>query len=327
MPFPHLSIEAIRLPGFLYGPDGTILAVNDPARALAGRELAGCSVADAVRIFTPRRQDGTPLAPAELPVSIALAGEEVIEAPLAVTVANDRTLHILATASPIREDGALAGALVLWQDVTERVRADQELARYVDDLRGSREQLADVIEATGAGFYQIALDRFDGTISRRGAEILGFSTPEMPSLFEIVAEAHARMHPDDLKGVITSFMTFVETETERNEVEFRVRTPDGGWRWVHAISTSAQRDESGRVVMLAGFLFDIDERKRAEAALLRSNEELQRFAYVASHDLQSRSGQSSASPSSSIVATGAGSTRTPMSTSSSSSRAGNGCRR
>ncbi|MEN6517136.1 MAG: ATP-binding protein [Methanospirillum sp.] len=286
MPSPHLSIEAIRLPAFLYRPDGTILAVNDLAGVFAGRELAGCSAADAVRIFTHRRLDGTPLTPAELPDSRALAGEEVIEAPLAVTVADGRTLRILVTASPIREDGALAGALVLWQDVTGCTQAERELARYADDLRGSREQLGDVIEATGAGFYQIALERMEGTISRRGAEILGFATPEMPSLFEIMAEAQARMHPDDLQGVLGSFMTFVEAETERNEVEFRVRSLDGGWRWVQAISTSAKRNAAGRVVMLAGFLFDIDERKKAEAALRRSNEELQRFAYMASHDLQ-----------------------------------------
>ncbi|MEN6342709.1 MAG: ATP-binding protein, partial [Methanospirillum sp.] len=78
----------------------------------------------------------------------------------------------------------------------------------------------------------------------------------------------------------------VRAESVRTEVEFRVRARDGGWRWVHAISTSAERDETGRVIALAGFLFDIDERKKAEAALRRSNKELQRFAYVASHDLQ-----------------------------------------
>ena len=90
MPAPHLSLDAIRLPAFLYGPDGTILAANDLAEAFAGRELAGSSAADALAIFTQCRPDGTPLMPAELPVSIALAGEEVIEVPLAVTVADGR---------------------------------------------------------------------------------------------------------------------------------------------------------------------------------------------------------------------------------------------
>lgn len=39
-------------------------------------------------------------------------------------------------------------------------------------------------------------------------------------------------------------------------------------------------------VMFVGTIRDISDRKRAEEALLRSNEELERFAYLASHDLQ-----------------------------------------
>ena len=67
MPVPRLSLDVIRLPAFLYGPDGTILAANDLAEALAGRELAGSTAADALRIFTQCRPDGTPLMPASRP--------------------------------------------------------------------------------------------------------------------------------------------------------------------------------------------------------------------------------------------------------------------
>jgi PAS domain S-box-containing protein len=184
------------------------------------------------------------------------------------------------------EDGRPVRMIGTTADLTGRKRAELALARYADDLRASQDRLQGVIAATGAGYFHLSLQEGQGSISPRGAELLGFSTTEMPSLLEIAAEAQVRMHPDDMDGVIGSFLGFVEAETERQEMEFRVRTPEGGWRWVQAIGTSAERDESGRVVALAGFLFDIDERKRIEAALRRSNEELQRFAYVASHDLQ-----------------------------------------
>ena len=175
---------------------------------------------------------------------------------------------------------------VILSDITGRKQAELELARYATELRESQDQLQEIIEATGAGFFHLSLDAVNGMVSRRGAEILGFPAHEMPSLLGIATEAQQRVHPDDLPGLLASFVAFVETVSERTEMEFRVRTPGGGWRWVHAISTSARRDESGRVVELAGFLFDIDKRKRAEVALQRSNQELQRFAYVASHDLQ-----------------------------------------
>jgi len=44
--------------------------------------------------------------------------------------------------------------------------------------------------------------------------------------------------------------------------------------------------DNGRVTGILGSARDITDRKRAEEALARSNEELQQFAYVASHDLQ-----------------------------------------
>ncbi len=204
-----------------------------------------------------------------------------------VTLPSGERLWVQFKGRGVPDDrGGLARVIGVLIDVTARKEAELALARYADDLRASQDQLRDVIEATGAGYFHLSLDADRGTVSRRGAEILGFGAEEMPSLLGIVAEAQARVHPDDLAGLLDSFLTFIGAETERSVMEFRVRTPEGGWRWVQAIGTTAERDETGRVVALAGFLFDIDERRRAEAALRRSNEELQRFAYVASHDLQ-----------------------------------------
>jgi signal transduction histidine kinase len=43
-------------------------------------------------------------------------------------------------------------------------------------------------------------------------------------------------------------------------------------------------ESSGQAILLA--IEDVTERRRAEKALIRSNEELQRFAYIVAHDLQ-----------------------------------------
>ena len=136
-PVPPLSLAAIRQPAFLYGPDGRIAEANDLAEALAGRSLAGCSAADIIAIFGNRHPGGRRFVPEELPPSRALAGEEAVDIPITVTAADGRTVHILVTASPIRESGGVIGALVVWQDVSalETALAEQVHLRFEAEVR------------------------------------------------------------------------------------------------------------------------------------------------------------------------------------------------
>ena len=67
--------------------------------------------------------------------------------------------------------------------------------------------------------------------------------------------------------------------------ELAIRHKDGRLTPV-MYNASVYRDDSGKVVGIFAAARDITERKRAEEDLTRSNEDLQQFAYVASHDLQ-----------------------------------------
>ena len=59
-----------------------------------------------------------------------------------------------------------------------------------------------------------------------------------------------------------------------------------GWLTPVIYNASVYRDDSGKVVGIFAAARDITDRKRAEEELIRSNQDLQQFAYVASHDLQ-----------------------------------------
>ncbi len=111
-----------------------------------------------------------------------------------------------------------------------------------------------------------------------------------------ISEAWKAMtHPDDWNVV----MTVWEKATSNNSAyrhEVRLKNKEGEYRW-HNAAGEPVKDEHGKVVKWIGALTDIHEQKTfaekleklvAERTkeLERSNEDLQQFAHVASHDLK-----------------------------------------
>jgi PAS domain S-box-containing protein len=97
------------------------------------------------------------------------------------------------------------------------------------------------------------------------------------------------VHPDD-RADLRELMDDVGEGTAR-ELEVRVNSADEYSRWLQIQARPVTDD--GEVTHVAGFSRDVTERKRRErelervkAQLEQSNEELQQFAYVISHDLQ-----------------------------------------
>jgi signal transduction histidine kinase len=99
------------------------------------------------------------------------------------------------------------------------------------------------------------------------------------------------VHPDDLPHVMRDYLENFENK-KNFELLFRLKRHDGEYRWVLAYGVP-RYGSKGSFEGFLGSCVDITERKSTEEnlkkiteQLLCSNNELERFAYIASHDLQ-----------------------------------------
>src|SRR5262249_55095357 len=92
-----------------------------------------------------------------------------------------------------------------------------------------------------------------------------------------------RVHPDDVPETVRAFNNALQTETSYRALH-RLRRADGQFRWHRALGEPL-RDREGRIIQWYGIAIDIDEAKKAEEQLRRSEgylAEAQRISHTGS---------------------------------------------
>lgn len=82
-----------------------------------------------------------------------------------------------------------------------------------------------------------------------------------------------RLHPGDAGGVQEAVKESLERGA-RYDVEFRLRTGDGGYKWVRSTGRVVERDAGGAARRMIGQYVDVDESRRIRQELAESRERL-----------------------------------------------------
>ncbi len=178
------------------------------------------------------------------------------------------------------------GEIVKWLGTSTDI---DEQKRAAEALRLSEWRLRFTLDAAHFGSWE--LDPGTRRWQRSGLHdaIFGYETPLRDWTYERFLE---HVLAEDRDGVDRLFRESLEVGGAWN-CECRIRRAgDGAIRWIW-ISGKTAPDAYGMPGLMLGLTSDITERKEAEAALARANQELVRanadleqFGYSASHDLQ-----------------------------------------
>jgi PAS domain S-box-containing protein len=206
---------------------------------------------------------------------------EVTEYPLVVLVTRDAAVALAPWRAQAMGSTARTAALALLAALLLAISLRQvsRLNAARESLEISQERFAVAVAGSDDGIFEwdYATGRAFG--SQRAREILGLPPgPEMQSIEEWFAGIDRQIHPEDAPRRLAALEEHLAGRALAYESEFRVRNPDGSYRWLH-IRGMCNRVGAGKPHRMAGSITDIDARKRAEEALRKSEE---RFALAVS---------------------------------------------
>ncbi|MCC6590153.1 MAG: PAS domain S-box protein [Bryobacterales bacterium] len=168
--------------------------------------------------------------------------------------------------------GELIGLATVSRDISERMRMEDALRKSEHYFRQLAESVPDIVFTSEP----------DGTVDY-------FNTRWCTYTGQSEGDGRAWgwsgvLHPEDVSRTLDRWNRSLTTGADY-EIEYRLRGVHGTYRWFLG-RARALRGADGTVQKWFGSCTDIDEQKFTEQALRRSNEQLQQFAYVATHDLQ-----------------------------------------
>jgi len=156
-----------------------------------------------------------------------------------------------------------------------RCTIETALCRHESEkrIRVSEERVQLALKGGNLGLWDWDLVTGDVFFNERSAEMLGYLLDEIKPLTRKWTEF---IHPEDKAWVMEEVKDHLEGRTPFYESEHRRRHKSGKWVWIRSRGQVVARDKDGKPLRATGTHLDITERKKAEEALTKARDELER---------------------------------------------------
>ena len=175
--------------------------------------------------------------------------------------------HIHSVGHPVVDsEGNTIELIGTHLDVTEQYLAKEALQKAFDEIKKSEDRLRLVIDTIPTLVWRARPDGVPDFLNQPALDYTGLS-------FDQAETGWPRaFHPDDKKGMLVKWST-IRASGMPGELEARLRRFDGEYRWF-LFRAVPLRNEQGNIVKWYGSSTDIEDRKRAEEELRRSEAKL-----------------------------------------------------
>ncbi|WP_330203178.1 PAS domain S-box protein [Cyanobacterium sp. Dongsha4] len=181
-----------------------------------------------------------------------------------VSLDNNTNICLETSKVPLRNlEGRLIGILGITQDITARLKAENQLKDLTHRLRVA-------LKAGAYGIWELDLKSLSLQWDQQMYEIFGMDEAQS---YLTYADFIACVYHEDISFVEDTFALVVKEEQDF-VAKFRILRPDGEIRWINAIA-QIQRDSEGNPVTLVGINSDITQEKKAQEELCQKNQQLQ----------------------------------------------------
>lgn len=127
-------------------------------------------------------------------------------------------------------------------------------------LQLSEARYAETLSIVETGLWDWHIPSGQAIFSKTYYTILGYEDGEFPATYDAWRQL---VHSDDIASVELELHQRIESG-EGFDIELRMKTKSGRWRWVSICGKSIEKDLENKALRMIGILSDISERKQVE---------------------------------------------------------------
>ncbi|MEH2487615.1 PAS domain-containing protein [Bradyrhizobium sp. AZCC 2230] len=200
-------------------------------------------------------------------VQQAVREKEDLEVDFRIALPDGSIRYIHSVGHPfLGEDGEVEQLVGTHVDVTEQYLAKEKLQTAFDEIKRSEDRLRLVVDTIPALVWRSTPEGMPDFLNQPALDYTGLALEQAETGWP------RAFHPEDKKCMLQKWSA-IRASGLPGELEARLRRFDGEYRWF-LFRAVPLRDESGNIVKWYGSSTDIEDRKRAEEELRRSESKL-----------------------------------------------------